>query len=221
MGSLSRRGRLAVVLGFVLSAGLCATAAVALVSVSNGSPKDTAALPQVHPLLSSPSGSPTPATTIAASVAPAASASPTPTPAPTRSAMATSRPSPRVTQGTGAVPDGLRAEASIGNAGGATTADVIQLVARATDGSSSIRLDSLDWGDGAVVAGGRGTPCTPPAAPPTDCRTYSFGHRYAAAGTYQVTLRLTAGMESAVLTLSVQVADAPSASPTAAAAQGS
>ena len=59
MGSMTTRGRILVVALFVLSAGICATAAVALVTANNDKSDSPQAIPTLHPSLSVPTDQPT------------------------------------------------------------------------------------------------------------------------------------------------------------------
>jgi cytoskeletal protein RodZ len=210
VGSLTARGRVLVVAAFVLSAALCAGAAVAFVRASNDDSTAPRALASASPS-ATPSEQPTPTAT----------STPTPTVTPTATATAapTSSPSPRHTATskptrTSTRVKGLSAQASLDLKSGGTTDDVFHILARATDGNGTISLQSLDWGDGSpLVEGGRGSACNPAATAPADCRTFAWSHQYAQAGPYIVTIVFASGAETAILQLTPTV-DEPSPSPT-------
>jgi hypothetical protein len=211
MGSLTSRGRVAVVLAFLASAGLATGAAVALVNASDGERTPGTTLPRVNPTLVFPSGTPTPSArpapvvtaTPSASAAPSASATPRPS--------ASSTPSPRASV---AKPSTyLEARASLDPGEGSS----FQLVVTAVDGDDRVVLSSVEWGDGATSGPSAGTLCSAP--PGGDCRVFTLDHTYAQASsarTYPITVVVTAGEESVELVLKASVAAAepsPSASP--------
>jgi len=217
MGSLTARGRVAVVVAFVLSAGLASGAAVALVKAGDEERTPGRTLPRVNPTLVAPSDQATPATT----GAPTPSTAPTPSAAPTASATPSSAPSsaptpssspkPRAAQG----PTYLSAKADLVP----VSESAFELVVRATDGDDRVVLSSVKWGDGDAAASSGGARCSAPAG--ADCRVFSLQHDYAQAATektYAITVLVTAGKERVVLTLQATVAalpPAPTASPTA------
>ena len=216
MGSLTTRGRVLVVVAFVLAAGLCASAAVAFVIASDESSVRTRALPTVSPT-ARPSAAPTPAPT---TPAPVVTASPTPvtvTPTPTVTAVpsATVSPAPRRTTSprptaTSAVVEGLGAEFSLNIGTGGTTDDTYVVTVHAHDGSGTIYLESIDWGDEPpATLHERGAACNPPAVAPADCRNYTGSHTYTAAGTYIITIELVSGTENATRQFTVKVDPAP------------
>jgi len=205
-----------VVVAFVLSAGLCAGGAIALVKTSANDGKPRALpTPSVSPL---PSEQPTVAPTTPApttSPTPVATATPTVTAVPSPTHTATSSPTPRRTTSprpspTGSTVEGLSSSASINYATGGTTADHFVVTAKATDGNGTIYLQSIDWGDDPpATLHERGTACSPPATAPADCRKYPEGHDYAAAGSYIITIEFVSGTETSVLHLTVKVDPAP------------
>jgi hypothetical protein len=211
---MTTRGRVLVVAVFVLSAAICASAAVALVVASDEDRQPLATLPSVHPTVVFPTDQPTsaaPTPSRAPTTAATASSSPAATPSPTLSAT----PSPAVRPSSGApsptpvrtpLPPGLFANASVAEASGASAGDPVHVKAHATDGDGSISLLSLDWGDGSSqVRGGRGTVCSPPAAAPADCRNFAWTHPYAAPGSYTITIWLVSGLERSRLLLPLTI----------------
>lgn len=216
MGSLTSRGRALVVVAFVLSAALCGGAAVALVAASRDDAASPSALPTVNPTLIAPSQSPTPSPG-AVSPTPVVTSSPRPSATPSPTATVTSSSAPRATTsprpasprpsptGNVAVPEGLEATAAI------TVIDAEQgkyvVKVHATDGSGSIYLKSVDWGDQTEKAPKqRGTACSPAAAAPADCRDYSVPHTYADPSKDRiVTVEVISGTENAVIHLTIDV----------------
>lgn len=210
MGSLTARGRVAVVVAFVLSAGLASGAAVALVKASDEERTPGRTLPRVNPTLVPPSEQATPATT----AAPTPSAAPTATAAPTASATAgpssgptpsaSSSPKPRPAQGA----TYLSAKADLVP----LSQHAFKLVIRATDGDDPVVLSSVTWGDGETAASSGGARCSAPAG--ADCRVFTLQHSYVQAvaeKTYAITVLVTAGKERVVLTLQATVAALPPA----------
>lgn len=220
MGSLTSRGRALVVVAFVLSAALCGGAAVALVVASRDDDASPTALPRANPTLISPSQSPTPSPAAASPTPTTATPRPGASPTPSPTATVPSSPAPRATTSPRAVaprPEpaaGLYSSAEINIASGGTTADVYRVTAHATDGDGTIRLRSLDWGDGSPVrSGDRGAACNPPAKAPADCRDFSWTHSYPASTekeTYTITVILESDEEvSDPLRFTITVDPAP------------
>jgi hypothetical protein len=194
VGSMTTRDRVLVVALFVLSAGICATAAVALVRANNDKSDSPQAIPTLHPTLSAPTEQPT------GTPSPSPTASPTPkptvaSPTPTRTATASPSASPRAHVTSSPRPSATRTTAAQGLYADATltpkTPDTTTVLnAHATDGDGTIRLVSVNWGDGGpVTKTGGTTQC--PANPPGDCKDFAFQHTYAGPGTYAVTLTIT------------------------------
>lgn len=207
MTSLTTRGRVAVVVGFVVSAGLCAGAAVALVKA--GDHTSTSTLPQVHPTLILPSSSPTP--TPSPSARPAPTASPTAAPvatatasaSPTRPAATTAartprRPTHQATPVPVAVGPAVQAELVPveGQPG------VVRLLVHATSDAGRVVLTSVDWKDGTVVKGASGTSCAAPSG--SDCEDFSLTHTYAP-GSYDITVVVSNAASSTTVVLHTQV----------------
>lgn len=203
MTTLTTRGRVAVVAGFVVSAGLCAGAAVALVKASDHSSTDQL-LPQVHPTLVYPTGSPT------ATPSPSALSTPTATPTPSASVRptprATASSSPRATRAatheptTVPVPLGPAVDASLTPVTGQPGS--VSLSVHATSDTGTLTLTSVNWDDGTVVHGADGTPCDAPQG--GDCEDYRLAHTYAA-GSYDVTVVVSDGSGSTTVVLHLQV----------------
>lgn len=237
VGALSARGRLFVVLAFVLSAALCATAAIALVVASNNKKDKTDAIPTFNPTVVVPTDSPTPepsatpTPTLTATATPTASATPAASQAATASASpaasATRSPSPRATHASPKPsatpvpnPDGLFVDATLDPAGGDTsTDDLYKLYAHATDNDGTIKLVSVKWGDGTTSTTATSTTeCA--ASAPGDCKNFYVTHYYKTAGTFDVTLTISSGphAETSVIHLTCKVktvAPKPTPSPTA------
>jgi hypothetical protein len=225
VSALTSRGKAVAGLAFLLSAVLCTGAAVALVKVSDREDSEGRAAPRPQPtlVLGSSSPTPTPSPVAVASSSPtrspaaAATASPSASPRASATASRSASPRPRTSSSPRTTaPDGLRTSASLDPASGAiypTTA--ILLKAHSTDGQGDIRLRSLDWGDGTVVTGGTGSACTPPT-PGGDCANFSFTHKYAAAGNYNILLQITSGGETSVIPFTITIKDCsgPCATPT-------
>jgi pyruvate/2-oxoglutarate dehydrogenase complex dihydrolipoamide acyltransferase (E2) component len=223
---VTARGRVLVVLAFVVAAALCSTAAVALVLASRDDGSTTRALPTIHPTVLAPSTSPT--ASPAASAAPSAPASPTAAPSPsaspaaspTTAAAATASPAARRTRttrptATAPVP-GLATDATINISKGGTTASTYVVSLHATDGNGTIYLRSVSWQAGETTTlMQRGAACRPAATAPADCRDYTVSHRYDTPGSYLVTLEVVSGSETSQIQFPVDVAAAPSPSPSA------
>ena len=212
MGSLSARNRALVVLAFLVSAGLFATAAVALVRTGREDATPSGTLPSTNPTVVFPTDQPSESPTPAATVAPTATATATPTPsaAPTPAATAsatpkaTTSPRPRRTFQSPA-PAGLYLDASMNATGGDTYAQQTEFVitARAIDGDGFIELVSLNWGDGTVVTDDTGEQC--PAQDGGDCKDWQYSHTYAQPGTYTVTFKVRSTPETEVSQVSFSV----------------
>jgi hypothetical protein len=204
--SLTTRGRVAVVVGFVVSAGLCAGAAVALVKASDHT--TTGTLPQVHPTLIFPSSSPTPTPSPTASPTPVASPTAAPVPtasasaSPTRSATATARPTRRATHQPTAVPVavGPAVDAQLVPVEGQP--GVVRLLVHATSDDGAVTLTSVDWKDGVVTKNASGTACDAPSG--SDCKDFSLTHTYGP-GTYDITVVVSNAVSSTTVVLRTQV----------------
>jgi hypothetical protein len=218
MGSLTVRGRAAVVLAFVLSAALATTAAVALVKTGGSDRSPGRTLPRVSPSLvtgatATPSASATPDETTAPTTAPSGSATPSASasPQPSSSAVAGGSASPRPQSGQG--PTYLSAKADLLP----VSQSAFRLVVRATDGDDDVTLSQVRWGDGATASSASGSPCSAPAG--GDCQVFSLQHDYrqlSADRTYAITVLVSAGRERVALTLHATVpakAPVPSATP--------
>ena len=224
MASLTSRGKAVAGLAFLLSAVLCAGAAVALVRVSDREPSDGTAAPRPQPTLifGSTSPTPTPKATVAVTASPSpaavATVSPSASPRPSASPTATRSASPRPRATTSPRPEpaaGLAASALLDpQSGDIFPTTPITLKAHATDGQGEIRLRSLDWGDGTVITGGAGKACSAPSG--GDCADFAFSHKYAQPGEYDILLQITSGSETAVLpfTIVIKQCSGPCATPT-------
>jgi len=215
MGSLSARRRAAVVVAFVLSAGLASGAAVALVKAGDEERSPGRTLPRVTPTLISTSERPSPA----ASPAPTATTAPSPTSAPSVSTSPSASARPAGTASASPKPRAPRGATYL-----SAKADLVpvsesafQLVIRATDGDDRVTLSSVKWGDGASASSTGGARCSAPSG--ADCRVFTLEHAYAQAATdktYAITVLVTAGKEKVLLTLHAEVARlAPEPSPSA------
>jgi hypothetical protein len=196
------------VVAFLVSAALCGTSAVALVLASrdDGTPS---ALPSPSATPSptesptpEPTASPTPVVTTAPT--PTATAAPTPsaTASPTKRPTTAPRPSPtRTTQAAGLFFDGKLDPAS-----GTSPGQDVALLAHATDGDGTIRLVSVNWGDGTKATtfpAGAVTDCA--SIGKADCKDFELHHTYSAgrAEPYVVTITISSAgsiPESASLT---------------------
>lgn len=189
-------------IAIVLSAGLCAGAALAFVNASNGGPS-TASVPL-----------PTPTPTMT----PPQTPTPRPTPTPSATAKASASPSARPTAsppGTGvrtyAYPkptrsyDSLRFRAA-STSGSGTSATLVTVTVAAKDGDGDITFGGLTWGDGTAepaeaVADHCPSYPSPTAAPgpyqpKPSSRTFTRQHRYAATGTYPARVSVRSGNTS-------------------------
>lgn len=212
MTSLTTRGRVAVVVGFVVSAGLCAGAAVALVKASDHT--TTGTLPQVHPTLIFPSSSPTPTPSPSASPTPAASPTAAPvatgsaSASPTRSATTAARPPRRATHQPTTVP------VAVGPAVDAQLVPVdgqpglVRLLVHATSDAGPLTLTSVNWDDGSKVETNvPGTACKAPAG--GDCEDYTRSHTFSSRPTpYKVTVVVSNGAGSTTVVLETTVTTA-------------
>lgn len=210
MTSLTTRGRVAVVAGLVVSAGLCAGAAVALVKTSDHS-STTGLLPQLHPTLGLPSGTPSTAPSATPSPSSAATPAPTATPrasaSPTRAAAtssprATRRPTHQPTLVPVAVAPAVDAELTpvAGQPG------TLRLTVHATSADGPLTLTSVDWKDGTVAHDPSGTSCD--AAPGGDCQDFVLSHTYTSTGTgktYDITVVVSNGAGSTTVVLHTTV----------------
>lgn len=222
MASLTSRGKAVAGLAFLLSAVLCAGAAVALVRVSDREPADGTAAPKLQPTLIFGSTSPTPTPRATAVVTatprptPRATVSPAASPRPSATATRSASPRPRATTSPQAErPAGLAASTVLDpQSGDIYPTTPVTLTARATDGQGDIRLRSLDWGDGTVITGGSGKAC--PAPRGGDCADFAFTHNFPRAGEYSILLQITSGSETAVVpyTIEIQPCSGPCATPT-------
>lgn len=205
MGLIQDNPKAVLGVAFIVAAGLAGGAGVIYVNAGDDT-TSVATSPVVTPAPSQtvqvPTTAPTPDVTASAS----ASATPTATATATASASAT--PSPTLSPGTKTYPyprptqgyEGLILRGTL-NPGGGTTATVFHLTLRGTDGDGTIGFNGLTYGDGAGEAaaphrvGCRNYPplTSPPGAyqPEPDSQTYTFRHRYTAAGTYTLTMHLT------------------------------
>ena len=227
MGSLSARGRLYVVLAFVLSAVLCGAAAIALVKASDD--KDKNAIPSFTPTVvvptdsptPEPSATPTPTPTVTATATPsattAASASPTATRSSSPSPRATHA-SPKPSKSPATTELGLRVDATLDpTAGDTSTDDLYKLYAHAVDDDGTIKLVSVKWGDGTTSTTAKTTSeCA--ATAPGDCKDFYVTHYYKTKGTFDVVVTISSGpyTETRVLHLTCTVKTvAPTPSPSA------
>jgi hypothetical protein len=217
---LTLRGRILVVLAFIISAALFAGAAVAFVMARNDdSDKKVTTLPSIHPTLvfptdqptAAPTESPTPApTTPAPTVTVAPTTTPQVTPAatssPTPRRTSTARPSPTRT-----LTQGLATSSELNIAKGGTTADTYVITIHATDGDGSVSLKSVSWQAGTSSATQSGTPCA--ATAPASCRNFTLSHKYTKAGSYLITIEVVSGKENATISYQLDVAPDPNPSP--------
>lgn len=195
MGSLTARGRIAVVLAFLASAALATGAAIFLVNVSDEERTPGTTLPKVHPTLIAPSSaapSESPAAVATASPTASPSAAATASPGTTARPVTSSSPRPAATSSSRKY---LEARASLEPVSRTT----YRLEVRAVDGNDSVVLTSVTWGDGSTTARPSGASCSAPAG--GDCQVFTLNHTYSAAGTYPIEVHVTAGKESVRLSL--------------------
>lgn len=208
MTSLTTRGRVAVVAGLVVSAGLCAGAAVALVKTSDHS-STTGLLPQLHPTLGLPSG--TPSTAPSATPSPSSTATPAPTATPRASASptrATATSSPRATRRAThqptqvPVPVAPAVQAELTPVAGQP--GTLRLTIHATSADGPLTLTSVNWKDGSPLESDAGTACD--ASPGGDCRDYTLTHTYTGTGkSYDITVVVSNGAGSTTVVLHTTV----------------
>lgn len=220
MGSLTSRGRALVVVAFVVSAALCGTSAVALVLASrdDGSTPTALTSPSATPAPTetptpTPSASPTPVFTVTPLPTPSATAAATPTATASPAARTTSSPRPSRSPAAAA---GLFLDAVLDPANGTYPGQVVKLFAHATDGDGTIRLVSVDWGDGSPKSTtGKVADCA--SVGTGDCKDFEVHHQYTAVRTYQVTITVASSgtiPETSSLTITEHVnGTAPTPSP--------
>jgi hypothetical protein len=191
-----------IVIAFVLSAALCATAAVAFVIASRDE-DDTKALPRVLPTVSptaeptatpsaSPTASPTPAPSATPAATPSATAGPSASPR-TSPAPRVTPPAPRPSASRTPPAQGLFVDATLDPAeGNTTTKTVFRLFAHATDGDGTISLESIRWdANGPAVKEGTSKACA--STGKGDCRDFAFSHTYATTGWHEIFLTIVSG----------------------------
>lgn len=228
MGTLTSRGRAALIAAFLASAGLFAVAAVALVANSDHD-RTNGSLPRVNPTLIAPSTSPTPEATPTTDGTASPTATPSTSATASPAATATRRPtgggsSVGTTGGSSGATTGkvvtqdVEASASVDPSSGATTtATIFKLIAHATDSQGTFRRLVINWGDGTPVETKSGAECS--HAVGGDCRNWAAQHKYNSTGSYTITVTVYsdgAVDESLIMRLPVNVETvAPTPTPTA------